>query len=118
MATDGPTPAPCNSDIFKNGKGLCVVDGSSNAIERWVQSVAKKAGTQVDWHYSGGRANILHLGDDKSRQRALKAVDELKTELDGTILSVNGSALYRAGDEVPEGTITVDPGLGPIIAVE
>ncbi len=47
MATDGPTPTPCDPEIFKNGKGVCVIDGSSNAIERWVQSVARKANAKV-----------------------------------------------------------------------
>ena len=97
MATDGPTPAPCNPDIFKKGRGVCVVDGSSNAVERWVQSVAKKANAQVDWHYSGGRANVLHLGDDESRQRVLNAINELEGELKGRILSVDGPSLYRNG---------------------
>mgnify|MGYP006928182218 CR=1 FL=1 len=115
MATDGPTPEPCSTDIFMKGQGVCVVEGRSNAVERWVRAVAKKANTQVDWHYSGGRANVLHLGDDDSRQRALNAISELEEELDGTILSVGGPALYRSGDEVPEGTIAVDPDLGPII---
>src|SRR3990167_7598907 len=104
MATDGPTPPPCNPDIFKNGKGVCVVDGSSNAVERWVQSVAKKANAQVDWHYSGGRANVLHLGDDESRQRVLNAIKELEGELKGRILSVDGPALYRNGVEDPDAT--------------
>jgi len=104
MATDGPTPAPCNPDIFKKGRGVCVVDGSSNAVERWVQSVARKANAQVDWHYSGGRANVLHLGDDASRQRVLNAINELEGELKGRILSVDGPALYRNGVEDPDAT--------------
>lgn len=99
MATDGPTPKPCDPDIFKNGEGVCVLDGSSNAIERWVKSVAKKADAKVDWHYSGGRANVLHLGDDASRQRVFNAIEELKEELDGTILNAGGPALYRDGVE-------------------
>lgn len=103
MATDGPTPSPCNRDIFEKGRGVCVIDGSSNAVERWVQSVAKKANAQVDWHYSGGRANVLHLGDDASRQRVLNAIHELKGELKGTILDVGGPALYRKGVEDSEG---------------
>ena len=102
MATDGPTPVPCNPDIFKKGRGVCIVDGSSNAVERWVQSVAKKANAQVDWHYSGGRANVLHLGDDASRQRVLNAIHELESELNGTILDVGGPALYRNGVENSE----------------
>lgn len=108
MATDGPAPAPCNSEIFKNGQGVCVLDGSSNAIERWVQSIAKKADAQVDWHYSGGLANVLHLGDEASRERVFAAINEFKSELDGTVLSVGGPALYRNGNLVPEGAITID----------
>jgi len=104
MATDGPDPARCNPNIFKKGRGVCVVDGSSNAVERWVQSVAKKANAQVDWHYSGGRANVLHLGDDASRQRVLNAINELEGELKGRILSVDGPALYRNGVEDPDAT--------------
>lgn len=116
MATDGPTPPPCNSDIFKNGRGVCILSGRSNAIERWVQAVATKADAQVDWHFSGGRANVLHLGDEESRQRVLNAIKELKGDLDGYILSVDGPTLYRQGDAVPEGTIAVDPDFGPMVA--
>ncbi len=116
MATDGPTPAPCNDEVFNKGTGVCVVDGSSNAVERWVRSVAKKANSQVDWHYSGGRANVLHLGDNASRQRVLDAIRELEKELDGRILSIDGPTLYRAGDKVSKGTIAVDPDLGSLIA--
>lgn len=104
MATDGPTPSPCNPDIFKHGEGVCVVDGSSNAVERWVKAVAKKADAKVDWHYSGGRANVLHLGDDGSRQRVLNAISELRGTLKGTVLSVGGPALYRNGVEDPNAT--------------
>jgi hypothetical protein len=66
--------------------------------------VAKKANAQVDWHYSGGRANVLHLGDDESRQRVLNAISELACELRGTILSVDGPAFYRNGVEDPSAT--------------
>src|SRR3989344_3246175 len=117
MATDVPTPAPCNSKIFKKGKGVCVVDGNSNAVERWVKSVAKEANAKVDWHYSCGRANVLHLGDEASRQRVLNTISELEGDLDGRILSIGGPALYRDGDKVPKGTIAVDPDFGPMVAV-
>lgn len=115
MATDGPTPAPCDSDIFKNGTGLCVLDGASNAVERYVQEIARRANAKVDWHYSGGRANVLHLGDSASRERALAAVNEMGDRDDVTILSIDGPALYRQGDPVPEGTIAIDPGGGYIV---
>lgn len=87
MASDGPTPAPCNDKIFKHGQTVCVVDGSSNAVERWVQAIAKKADAQVDWHYAGGRAMVLHLGDAASRDRTLVAIKELASQLKGRILS-------------------------------
>ena len=110
MATDGPTPKPCDPDIFKNGTGLCIVDGRSNAVETWVQAIAKRADTQVDWHYCGGRANVLHLGDEAGRQRALEAVKELESQLEGHIMSIDGPALFRNGvDEAPEGAIGYDP---------
>lgn len=53
MATDGPTPPPCNDKIYNNGEGVCTLSGASNAIENWVKAVAKKANAKVDWHYSG-----------------------------------------------------------------
>lgn len=31
MATDGPTPPPCNPDIYKNGETVCIVSGSTPA---------------------------------------------------------------------------------------
>lgn len=96
MATIRPTPQPCNPEVFKNGKGVCVLSGNSNAIEDWVRKVAGKARANVDWHFSGGRANVLHLGDDESRKRVLNVIDELAGELEGQILSVGGPALYRA----------------------
>lgn len=102
MATDGPTPSPCNPEIFQKGSGVCVLTGSSNALERWVRAVAEKADAQMDWHFSGGRANVLHLGDDESRKRAMEAIEELKGELEGEILQVGGPALFRNGVEDPD----------------
>ncbi|MFA7193852.1 MAG: hypothetical protein WC087_02965 [Candidatus Paceibacterota bacterium] len=100
MATDGPTPKPCDPKIFKEGSTICTIYGSSNAVEEWVQAVAKKAGAQVDWHYAGGIANVLHLGDDDSRQRTLDAINELKSDLSGQLLRI------------------LDPKSGTIIVVE
>ncbi len=97
MATDGVTPPTlCNREIFLKGRGVCVVDGRAKAIERWVRVIAAKANAQVDWHYNGGRANVLHLGDNESRQRVLKAINELESELDGTILSIEDPSVTAA----------------------
>lgn len=69
MATDGPTPPPCDDEIYKHGDQVCVIAGSANAVERWVRGIASLANARVDWHYIGGRAVVLHLGDDASRKR-------------------------------------------------
>jgi hypothetical protein len=82
MATDGPTPAPCDPEIFKHGECLASATGSSNAVERWVKAVAGAAKARVDWHYAGGIAKVLHLGDGASRSRALAA---LKSVDPGTV---------------------------------
>ena len=55
-----------------------MMEGSSNRVERWVKRVAAKAKAQVDWHYAGGRAMILHLGDAASRRRTIDAIHALQ----------------------------------------
>jgi len=86
MATDGPNPRPCDGKIFKKGEILARIDGASNAVENWVLGVAKRADAKVDWHYAGGVANVLHLGDAKSRKRTLQAIRDLEPSLKGEIL--------------------------------
>ena len=68
---------PCKKKIFEEGELVCMLEGSSNRVERWVKRVAKKAKAQVDWHYAGGRAMVLHLGDTASRYRTMAAIKEL-----------------------------------------
>jgi hypothetical protein len=96
MSSDGPTPPLCKSEIFRDGQGICILDGRSNAVETWVKKLAVKANAQVDWHYSGGRANVLYLGDEDTKQRILNAIEKLKVELGSVeILSIGSPALYR-----------------------
>jgi hypothetical protein len=126
----------CDQDVFKSGKGICVLDACMVRAEEWVQAVAKESGQKVDWHYSGGRANVLFIGD---YDKVLAAVEKLKPLLaetpplkDGescscrstlidskspkthhrpcTLMRVyprDSHGLYRAGDELPPGTIGV-----------
>lgn len=100
MATDGPTPPPCDQEIFQKGQPVAALDARSNAAENWVRAVAKKASTRVDWHYSGGIAQVLHLGDDESRVRVEAAIDELEPTLKGTVMRryrSGASGLHRKG---------------------
>ncbi len=109
MATDGPTPRPCDHEIFKKGQPVAALGASSNAAENWVKAVAKKARARVDWHYSGGRAQVLHLGDRESRARVYAAMRELEPNLKGIILQIytpGERGLYRKGvTQAPEGAI-------------
>lgn len=110
MATDGPDPTPCDQEIFQKGEGVCVVTGGSNAIENWVQQLGKITGEKVDWHFSGGRGNVLHLGDAEGRERVLIAIQETKANLNGELLSAGQPALFRRGvDTAPKGAIAYDP---------
>jgi len=101
----------CDEGIFKNGKSVAALDANSVDAEAWVQEVAKRANAKVDWHYSGGIAHVLHLGDAESRARVMQTIEELRTSLNGTILRLYGEedkGLYRRGvSEVPGGAIGV-----------
>lgn len=80
MATDGPTPPPCDPEIFKRGEMVFMTHTiPSNAMEGWVRQVAERSKQRVDWHFAGGRACVLALGDlDAVR----KAIEELMPEHD------------------------------------
>ncbi len=98
----------CNADVFKNGQTICAVDGRSAPVEEWVKRVAAESGQAVDWHYSGGVANVLYVGD---YERVLAAVETLQRSSDVRIMRMyepTEKGLYRAGDALPEGTIAVD----------
>jgi len=91
-------PTPCDREIFKDGLGICALDAGRWQAEEWVRKVAQKSGQRVDWHYSGGRANVLYIGD---YDRVLAAVNALRGELDGSILAIyerGAHGLYRRGD--------------------
>ena len=100
-------PAPCDSKIFKKGVSIVALDAGSEAAEAWVQSIAKESGVPVDWHYSGGIANVLYLGNSEARGKVNQAISKLEGSLDGTIMTrfqEGDPGLYRNGvTEAPEG---------------
>ena len=101
-------PAPCDSKIFKEGTSIVALyTESAETAETRVKSIAKESEVPVDWHYSGGIANVLYLGDSKARKKVNQAINKLEESLDGTIMTrfqESDSGLYRKGvTEVPEG---------------
>lgn len=109
MASDGATPNRCDPEIFQKGEPVVLLDARSNAAERWVQAVAAAAGARLDWHYSGGVVQVLHLGDSNSRSRVEMAITRLEGTLEGTVmrqLPVGAKGLYRRGvTSAPDGAI-------------
>jgi hypothetical protein len=80
MASDGPTPPPCDPEVFRFGELMLITDTvPSNAMEQWVRKVAERSGQRVDWHFAGGRACVVALGDLRA---VCAAIEELKPELD------------------------------------
>lgn len=78
------TSSVCGPEVAKQGRYVCTLDGPSKdrrqAIETWVQTFAKEIGAHLDWHYSGGRAIVLHLGDDATHQRIRDALRDKEHE--------------------------------------
>lgn len=80
MATDGPDPKPCDPEIFKSGEVVFVTHSiPSNAMEGWVQSVARHSGQRADWFFCGGRAVVKAIGD---LERVRESIEILKPEHD------------------------------------
>ncbi len=78
MATDGPTPPPCDPEISKNGTIVLLTNSvPSNATERWVKKVAALSGQRVDWGFVGGCIVVSALGD---LGKVMEAMRELKME--------------------------------------
>ena len=59
----------CDSEVFKHGVSVCTVYGTTPQVEAWVRTLAEKANARLDWHFSGGIANVLMLGDEAMRNR-------------------------------------------------
>jgi len=80
MAIDGPTPTPCDPEIFKSGVLVFKTNTiPSNAMEGWVKKIAELSGQRVDWHFAGGIAVVLALGDIT---KVKNAIQELMPEHD------------------------------------
>jgi hypothetical protein len=102
-------PPPCEPSIFTQGEPIAALDARKADAEQWVRLIARRTNAKIDWHYSGGLAQVLHLGDADSRERVVTAMRELKDRLKGKLLQIYGpgqTGLNRAGvTQVPEGAI-------------
>lgn len=78
MSTDGPDPTPCDPKVFEEGECVFITHTiPSNSMESWVKAVARDSKQPVDWHFAGGRAVVLALGDiEKVKASIRKLIDE------------------------------------------
>lgn len=93
MATDGPDPVPCDTEVYEHGEVVYIERRglSSNRMESWVQKVAARSGQRVDWHYVGGIPVVKAIGDIGAVK---KAMADLKIELDNLYAEYHCSFKY------------------------
>lgn len=72
----------CDKEVYENGSQIFLTHSiPAKKIEKWIKAVAKESGQKVDWHYVGGRAVILALGDLKKVYSALTNLRETHDDL-------------------------------------
>ena len=64
----------CDQDIYQNGQTVCILAGCSTAIEAVVVRVRELLNVKLDWHYCGGRANVLTTEPKKRHQDIVEAL--------------------------------------------
>jgi len=83
---DKPKLRQCDALIYRFGKCVVMFYAEPAAADAWVKALAKKAQTNLDWHYFGGFVRVLHLGWFGSRARVQSAIDDLIPSLDGSCI--------------------------------
>lgn len=69
-----PELTPCDPEIFANGTTIAViVEMKPQQIENLVSKLSKQTGVRIDWHYFGGKGDILALGDEQQLRKARDA---------------------------------------------
>jgi hypothetical protein len=73
-------PTPCNKDIFKDGKCVAMYSAGMIVMEGLVREANRKKGIEMDWHYAGGIAVVLTLGDTEACRKALADVMPMRMQ--------------------------------------
>lgn len=100
-----PATARCDEEVYRQGDPVAIAVGRAVVVEAWVVELRAASGQRVDWHYIGGRARVLALGDVEAVRRAVR---ERLTTFPGEIvqeINADGEIVPRALSTVPDGTI-------------
>lgn len=97
----------CDPEIFRDGLPLLAADTSdccATGFEPWVKTLAILSGQRIDWHYSGGVAQVLYIGD---RTKIMEAAKDLECPAQVLRWFKPGEpGLYRSGvTPMPPGAI-------------
>jgi len=83
-------PPPCDREVFRKGRSIMACDtGTAECraedFEAWIVSVRRRLpkGSGIDWHYFGGVANVLALGD---REAVLDAVGGMMSSCPASVM--------------------------------
>lgn len=96
------TPPPCDPKIFMEGAPICTFSASPRDIEDWIEKVRRESGQQVDWHFSGGYAQVLFIGKYRKVKAAIEKLrPELKDAEQFVLLPKDARGRYRRGVMAP-----------------
>jgi len=85
--------APCDPKIFEKGECIGTIHTyPSTQVEAFVRHAAHVSGQKIDWHYAGGRGQILTLAkSEEDKSAVIQAFFDLRLD-------------PRCTDLVPENT--------------
>lgn len=90
-------PGVCDPRIYTEGNEVAVITGPrSFTLDAWIREVATRSGQLVDWHYVGGRARVLYIGD---RKRVIDALAELWPQLIASYMACEFNFVRDAREE-------------------
>ena len=117
------SPKPCSKRVFEKGQSIVLASTyncGAEGFEAWIVKVRELlprsfllpwGKTEIDWHYSGGIANVLYVG---SREDVEKALNQMLHECPARILRFVSDievGPYRDGvTPAPEGAIAAFDG--------
>jgi hypothetical protein len=117
MSTYHPGIPNCDQEVFQKGRSILAMSADSQSAEDFVVAVRERSGQRVDWHYSGGIAHVLYIGD---REKVLEAVMYLKDMPDSFVRIMRvydgDDGLYRGGAVDGFGPIGANPRPDGVVA--
>lgn len=63
----------CSRELYENGETVFWSHTiSKKGMNEWVRTLRESSGQPIDWHFAGGRARVVALGDLEAVQNAIR----------------------------------------------